>query len=94
MTHTLESRRRWLQAVTGIAALGLAGCAAWQPAPRTVGISQAKLLEIIAGQLLQDFVVHRLKSEDPQASRGWGYQPGALQVVPGGLQLQLNPVQR
>jgi hypothetical protein len=185
--------RRSVLALTGLAALGLAGCAALQPAPRTVGISQAKLLELIAGQfpfnnrylelfdvslasprlrlipaenrigtelgysigasllgsrtyqgtlnlsyglrfepsdgtvrlsqvrvedfevpgvppafasranrlggllaenLLKDFVVHRLKPEDLQAAKGWGYQPGALQVVPGGLQLQLNPVQR
>ncbi len=191
--HLFDHHRRSLLALTGLAALGLAGCAALKPAPRTVGISQEKLLELIAGQfpfnnrylelfdvslasprlrlipaenrigtefgysigasllgsrtyqgtlglsyalrfepsdgtvrlnqvrvesfevpgvppafasranrlggllaenLLRDFVVHRLKPEDLQAAQGWGYQPGALQVVPGGLQLQLNPVQR
>lgn len=53
-----------------------------------------RLGSLLAQNLLQDFVVHRLKPEDLQAAKGWGYQPGALQVVPGGLQLQLTPVQR
>ncbi len=185
--------RRRLLALAGWSALALAGCAALRPGPRTVDISQEKLLQLIAGQfpfnnryldlfdvslnsprlrlipaenrigtelgyaigarllgsrtyegklnlsyglrfepsdgtvrlsqvrvegfevpgvpqayasranqlggllaaaVLQDFVVHRLKPEDLKAASGWGYQPGALQVVPGGLQLQLNPVPR
>jgi len=49
---------------------------------------------LLAEGLLQDFVIHRLKPEDLQAAQGWGYQPGALQVVPGGLRLQLDPVAR
>lgn len=49
---------------------------------------------LLAEELLKDFVIHRLKPEDLQAVQGWGYQPGALQVVPGGLRLYLDPVQR
>jgi hypothetical protein len=48
----------------------------------------------LAEALLKDFVIHRLKPEDLRAAQGWGYQPGALEVVPGGLRLQLDPVQR
>jgi hypothetical protein len=53
-----------------------------------------RLGALVAERLLQDLVIHRLKSEDLQAARGWGYQPGALSVRPGGLRLQLDPVQR
>jgi hypothetical protein len=49
---------------------------------------------LLAENLLKDFVIHRLKPEDLTLARGWGYQPGALNVVPGGLRLQLDPVQR
>ncbi|MDO9571756.1 MAG: hypothetical protein Q7J58_20595 [Hydrogenophaga sp.] len=48
----------------------------------------------LAEALLKDFVIHRLKPEDLRTAQGWGYQPGALEVVPGGLRLQLDPVQR
>ncbi|MDO9132854.1 MAG: hypothetical protein Q8S71_12750 [Hydrogenophaga sp.] len=44
--------------------------------------------------LLPDLVVHRLKPEDLRTVQGWGYQPGALRVVPGGLELQLDPLPR
>jgi len=49
---------------------------------------------LLAEGLLQDFVIHRLQPEDLRAVHGWGYQPGALQVLPGGLRLQLDPVER
>jgi len=189
----VSHRRLWLAGSVSVLWLGLAGCALLQPGPRTVGISEAKLAQAIAGQfpfnsrylelfdvslatprvrlipdqnrigtelgysigasllgsrqmqgtlnlsyglrfepsdgtvrldgvrvegfdvpgvplayasranrlggllaesLLKDFVVHRVKAEDLQTAQGWGYQPGALQVVPGGLQLQLTPVKR
>ena len=44
--------------------------------------------------LMQNMVVHRFKPEDLRTVEGMGYQPGALKVVPGGLRLQLDPVQR
>ncbi len=49
---------------------------------------------LLAENLLKDFVIHRLKAEDLDTARGWGYQPGALTVQPGGLRLQLDPVKR
>lgn len=53
-----------------------------------------RLGALLAENLLKDFVIHRLKPEDLEIARGWGYQPGLLNVVPGGLRLQLDPVQR
>ena len=44
--------------------------------------------------LLPDLVVHRLKPQDLEAVGRRGYQPGALRVVPGGLELQLDPLPR
>jgi hypothetical protein len=64
------------------------------------GVSQAyaSRANVVGGllteKLLQNFVVHQLKPEDLQLATGLSYQPGALTVVPGGLQLQLNPVRR
>lgn len=191
--HVCSQRRGLLAATTVLPVLWLAGCAALQPGPRTIEISEAKLVEIIntqfpfnsrylelfdvslasprvrlipaenrigtelgyslgsfllgardyqgrlnlsyglrfepsdntvrlsqvrvdgfevpgvpsayasranrlgallAENLLKDFVLHRLKPEDLEIARGWGYQPGALSVVPGGLRLQLDPVRR
>jgi hypothetical protein len=46
-----------------------------------------RLGALLAESLLQNLVIHRLKPEDLQAARGWGYQPGALTVLPGGLRL-------
>ncbi len=54
----------------------------------------SRLGGLLAESLLQDMVIHRLQPEVLQAARGWGYQPGALSVLPGGLRLQLDPVQR
>lgn len=62
--------------------------------PQAYASRANRLGGLLAENLLQDFVVHRLKPEDLQIAKGWGYQPGALQVVPGGLQLQLNPIPR
>lgn len=62
--------------------------------PQAYAARANRLGGLLAENLLQDFVLHRLKPEDLKAASGWGYQPGALQVVPGGLQLQLNPVKR
>jgi hypothetical protein len=53
-----------------------------------------RLGALLAESLLQDLVLHRLRPEDLQAASGWGYQPGALSVLPGGLRLQLDPVPR
>lgn len=189
---TLRARRLLLAGTAGLAVWGLAGCALFQPGPRTVDISEARLAQMIAGQfpfnnryleifdvslasprvrllpaenrigtevgysigtlfgsramqgtmnlsyglrfepsdntvrltqvridgfevpgvpqayanrasrlgallaenLLQDFAIHRFSAEDLASSNVWGYQPGAMTVVPGGLRLQLDPVKR
>lgn len=62
--------------------------------PQTYASRANRLGGLLAEGLLQDFVIHRLKPEDLRAARGWGYQIGALQVVPGGLRLRLDPVQQ
>lgn len=49
---------------------------------------------LLAEGLLKDFVLYRLTDEDLKGPTQWGYQPGAMTVVPGGLQLRLDPVQR
>lgn len=48
----------------------------------------------LAEGLLQDYPVYTVKPKDLETARGWGYQPGALRVVPGGVQLQLEPIRR
>jgi hypothetical protein len=48
----------------------------------------------LAENLLQGLVVHKFKAEDLRSVEGLGYQPGVLKVVPGGLRLQLDPLNR
>ena len=49
---------------------------------------------LLAEDLLNEAVVHRFKKEDLESLAGRGYRPGALRVVPGGLQLTLEPLPR
>ncbi len=49
---------------------------------------------LLAGELLQEMVVHQLKAEDLDAVGRRGYRPGTLKVVPGGLRLVLEPMAR
>lgn len=53
-----------------------------------------RLGSLLAENLLRDQVIHRLSEQDLASARGWGYQPGAFKVVPGAVQLQLDPVAR
>jgi hypothetical protein len=46
----------------------------------------------LAGELLQDHVIHTLKPEDLKAAQGRGYAPGELKVTSRGITLTLNPV--
>jgi hypothetical protein len=48
----------------------------------------------LAENLLQNLEVHQFKAEDLRTVEGLGYQPGVLKVVPGGLRLQLDPLDR
>ena len=58
----------------------------------------ASLTQRLTGALLQErfreLVVHRLSDDDVRIARGWGYEPGDLRVVPGGLELELRPIRR
>lgn len=51
-----------------------------------------RLGTLVAEQLLQDVSLHRFKPEALRTAQGLGWQPGALRVVPGGLQLELVPI--
>lgn len=51
-----------------------------------------RLGTLVAEQLLQDVSLHRFKPEALRSAQGLGWQPGALRVVPGGLQLELVPI--
>lgn len=53
-----------------------------------------RLGALLAESLLQDFAVHRFSEEDLTSSRLWGYRPGAMTVRPGGLTLQLDPIEK
>ena len=62
------------------------------------GLSAAQAAQVkrigglMADDLLKEAVVHRVKPEDLQSLSGRGYKPGVLKVVPGGLRLQLDPL--
>jgi len=49
---------------------------------------------LVAGDALQDMVLHQVKAEDLEAAARRGLRPGALTVVPGGLRLALEPLPR
>lgn len=53
-----------------------------------------QIAALLAPSLLKDFVLHRFRPEDLQAAEGRGLRPGAFKVVPGALQLTLEPVPR
>jgi hypothetical protein len=61
--------------------------------PPPIGQHASRMGGILAEDLLRDFVVYRIRPEDLKATGRWRYQPGPLTVVPGGLQLRLDPVQ-
>ncbi len=66
--------------------LGVEGLSAAQAA------QVKKIGGLMAEDLLKESVVHRVKPEDLQSLSGRGYKPGVLKVVPGGLRLQLDPL--
>ena len=53
-----------------------------------------KLGAPLAQKLLKDYVIYKVRPEDLQATKGWGYKPGAFRVEPTGLTLTLDPVER
>lgn len=54
----------------------------------------SRLGSAVAETILRDAVIHRLRPEELRVAEGWGYEPGAFRVVPGGLQLTMTPVRR
>lgn len=61
--------------------------------PSPIGQHASRMGGMLAEDLLKDFVVYRIRPEDLKAAGRWGYQPGPVTVVPGGLQLRLDPVE-
>lgn len=61
--------------------------------PPAIGQQVSRMGGMLAEDLLRDFVVYRIRPEDLKAAGRWGYQPGPVTVVPGGLQLRLDPVE-
>jgi hypothetical protein len=60
--------------------------------PRAYASRAGQLGALLAQNLFQDLVVHRLDAAEVRRLEGRGLRPGALSVVPGGLRLQLDPV--
>lgn len=48
---------------------------------------------LLSEDLMKDAVVYRFRKEDLESLAGRGYKPGAIRVVPGGLRIQLDPIQ-
>ncbi len=46
---------------------------------------------LVAEQLLQDLSIYRFTAEDLHAARGRGYEPGAVDVTPRGVEITLSP---
>lgn len=61
--------------------------------PPPIGLHASRMGGMLAEDLLRDLVVYRIRPEDLQSVGRRGYTPGELTVVPGGLQLRLDPVQ-
>ncbi|MBA4263826.1 MAG: hypothetical protein C0453_01980 [Comamonadaceae bacterium] len=61
--------------------------------PPAMGQHASRMGGLLAEDLLRDFVVYRIRPEDLKAAGRWGYEPGPVTVVPGGLQVRLDPVQ-
>lgn len=60
--------------------------------PKAYAGRTRQLGALLAENLFQDLVVHRLDAADLRRLEGRGLKPGALSVVPGGLRLQLDPM--
>jgi hypothetical protein len=52
-----------------------------------------KLGSALAEQVLRDYTLYKLKPEDLNAAKGWGYKPGAFSIGSNGLNLSLEPIQ-
>lgn len=62
--------------------------------PKAYAGRAPQLGRLLAQSVLQDLVVHRLEGADLRRVQEASLRPGALKVLPDGLQLQLEPVPR
>lgn len=46
----------------------------------------------IARRILRELVVHRLRPEDMERAARYGYRPGAIRIVPGAIEMTIEPV--
>ena len=53
-----------------------------------------KLGAPLAQKFLKDYPLYKVRPEDLQAAKGWGYAPGAFRIEPTGLSITLDPVAR
>ncbi|HEX5738365.1 MAG TPA: hypothetical protein VFY22_07630 [Hydrogenophaga sp.] len=60
--------------------------------PPPIGQHASRMGGMLAEDLLKDLVVYRIRPEDLHSVGRRGYTPGQLTVVPGGLQLRLDPI--
>ena len=63
-------------------------------APELLRRPLGRLGGVLAQELLNDYVLYQVSAEDLQATKGWSYKPGAVTIVPGGLAITLDPVER
>lgn len=63
-----------------------------QGLPKAYAARAPQLGRLLAQRLLQDLVVHRLDGSDLRRVQQSSLRPGAIKVLPDGLQLQLDPV--
>lgn len=61
--------------------------------PPAVVQQASRMGGMLVEDLLRDFVAYRIRPEDLKTAGRWGYVPGPVTVVPGGLQLRLDPVE-
>jgi len=54
----------------------------------------SRLGSLLAENLLREAALYRFKPQELERVRARGLQPGAVRVVPGGVQLQLEPLAR
>ena len=53
-----------------------------------------KLGAPLAQKFLKDYPLYKVRPEDLQAAKGWGYAHGAFRIEPTGLSITLDPVAR
>ena len=63
-------------------------------APSLMQRPLSRLGGVLAQELLNDYVLYRLRPEELKANEGWSYRPARFSIAPDGLQIVLEPVER